>query len=57
MMMVQRMIGELPGTGGTVGYEYLKGTISRESNKVFRDLFNMSGFFLPQKYIEPFTRS
>ncbi len=43
-MMVQRMLGTKIGTGGSSGHEYLKKTT--ESNRIFKDFFNMSTFLL-----------
>ncbi|GAB3022410.1 tryptophan 2,3-dioxygenase family protein [Bowmanella dokdonensis] len=45
-MMVQRMLGGKIGTGGSSGHEYLKRTT--ESNRIFKDFFNMSTFLLPK---------
>ncbi|XP_071786743.1 tryptophan 2,3-dioxygenase-like [Asterias amurensis] len=50
VQLVQRMIGSRPGTGGSSGYMYLKAT-SSDRYKVFVDLFNLSTFLLPRKYI------
>lgn len=46
-MMVQRMLGTKIGTGGSSGHEYLKRTT--ESNRIFKDFFNMSTFLLPKE--------
>lgn len=45
-MMVQRMLGSKIGTGGSSGHEYLKRTT--ESNRIFKDFFNMATFLLPK---------
>lgn len=45
-MMVQRMLGGKIGTGGSSGHEYLKRTT--ESNRIFKDFFNMATFMLPK---------
>jgi tryptophan 2,3-dioxygenase len=45
-LMVSRMIGSKIGTGGTSGYEYLRKTA--EQHRVFRDLFELTTFFLPR---------
>ncbi|MER3522747.1 MAG: tryptophan 2,3-dioxygenase [Ignavibacteria bacterium] len=45
-LMVQRMIGNKIGTGGSTGYSYLKATVDRY--KVFADLFNLSTFLIPR---------
>lgn len=41
-MMVQRMLGTKIGTGGSSGHGYLKKTT--ESNRIFKDFFNMATF-------------
>ncbi|HXG01505.1 MAG TPA: tryptophan 2,3-dioxygenase family protein [Bacteroidota bacterium] len=45
-LMVQRMIGTKTGTGGSSGYEYLKGTL--EPHKVFSDLLAISTYLIPR---------
>jgi tryptophan 2,3-dioxygenase len=56
VMLVQRMIGSQQlGTGGSTGYQYLRSTLS-DRYKVFLDLFNLSTFILPRKFIPPLTR-
>lgn len=56
VMLVQRMIGSQQiGTGGSSGYQYLRSTLS-DRYKVFLDLFNLSTFILPRKYIPPLSR-
>lgn len=45
-MMVQRMLGTKIGTGGSSGHDYLKKTT--ESNRIFKDFFNMATFILPK---------
>lgn len=45
-MMVQRMLGSKIGTGGSSGHEYLKRTT--ESNRIFKDFFDMATFLLPK---------
>ncbi|BES91492.1 Hypothetical protein NTJ_04300 [Nesidiocoris tenuis] len=55
VLMVQRMIGSAHlGTGGSSGYHYLRSTLS-DRYKVFLDLFNLSTFLVPRKYIPPLT--
>lgn len=54
VMMVQRMIGSKPGTGGSSGYHYLRSTVS-DRYKVFLDLFNLSNYLLPRSYIPLLT--
>ena len=45
-LMAHRMIGMKTGTGGSSGYSYLRATAER--HKVFRDLTNLTTFFLPR---------
>jgi tryptophan 2,3-dioxygenase len=45
-LMVQRMIGNKIGTGGSTGYSYLRATIDKY--KIFADLFNLSTFLIPR---------
>ena len=45
-IMVHRMIGIRVGTGGSMGYGYLRSTLDK--TKVFADLFNLSTFLLPR---------
>ncbi|XP_076467828.1 tryptophan 2,3-dioxygenase-like isoform X1 [Babylonia areolata] len=54
VMLVQRMIGSKVGTGGSSGYQYLRSTIS-DRYKVFVDLFNLSTYLVPRRYIPPLT--
>lgn len=56
VMMVQRMIGSKVGTGGSSGYQYLRSTVS-DRYKVFLDLFNLSTFLIPRKYIPPLSQA
>lgn len=44
--MVRRMIGVKVGTGGSLGFSYLKQTI--DTQKVFMDLTNMSTLLIPR---------
>ena len=50
-LMVHRMIGTKVGTGGSVGYQYLRSTV--EKHKVFTDLFNLSTFLIPRSALPP----
>ncbi|XP_077984008.1 tryptophan 2,3-dioxygenase-like [Glandiceps talaboti] len=50
VMLVQRMLGNKPGTGGSSGYHYLRSTVS-DRYKVFLDLFNLSSYIVPRQYI------
>ncbi|XP_035687925.1 tryptophan 2,3-dioxygenase-like [Branchiostoma floridae] len=53
VMMVQRMLGDKPGTGGG-GYKYLRSTVCDSDNyKVFLDLFNISTFLIPTEVMYP----
>lgn len=54
VQLVQRMLGNKPGTGGSSGYLYLRSTVS-DRYKVFLDLFNLSSFLLPREYIPQLT--
>ena len=48
-LMVHRMIGTKVGTGGSLGYHYLRTTI--EKNKIFSDFFNLSTFLIPRSLL------
>ena len=48
-LMVQRMIGTKIGTGGSSGYQYLRGTA--ESHKIFSDLTNLSTYLIPRSQL------
>jgi len=50
VMLVQRMLGCKQGTGGSSGYLYLRSTVS-DRYKVFLDLFNLSTWLIPLRYI------
>ncbi|MBC3767785.1 tryptophan 2,3-dioxygenase family protein [Neptunicella marina] len=54
-MMVQRMLGSKIGTGGSSGHEYLKRTT--ESNRIFKDFFNMATFLLPKSALPKLPES
>ena len=45
-LMVQRMIGNRIGTGGTSGHDYLEATAHK--HRIFSDLFNLPTFFIPR---------
>lgn len=45
-LMVSRMIGRKVGTGGSSGYDYLRG--SAEKHRVFTDLFAIATFLIPR---------
>jgi tryptophan 2,3-dioxygenase len=45
-LMVARMIGTKIGTGGSSGHDYLRK--SAEHNRVFKDMVNLSTFFIPR---------
>jgi tryptophan 2,3-dioxygenase len=44
------MLGSKQGTGGSSGYLYLRSTVS-DRYKIFLDLFNLSTWLLPAKYL------
>jgi len=48
------MIGSKVGTGGSSGYQYLRSTVS-DRYKVFLDLFNLSTFLIPRRYLPPLS--
>lgn len=50
-MMVQRMLGTKIGTGGSSGHDYLKKTT--DSNRIFKDFFNMATFILAKSSLPP----
>lgn len=50
VMLVQRQIGSKAGTGGSSGYQYLRSTVS-DRYKVFLDLFNLSNYLIPARYV------
>lgn len=47
--MVHRMIGRKVGTGGSLGYLYLKETVDR--HRVFTDIANMSTLLIPRRFL------
>ena len=51
-LMVQRMIGNKLGTGGSSGYQYLRSTAG-DRYRIFIDLFNLSTFLVPRSKIPP----
>ncbi len=57
-LMAGRMIGTKIGTGGSAGHDYLRK--AAEHNKIFRDLTNLSTFFIPRSALpelpEPIVR-
>lgn len=48
-LMAQRMLGTKIGTGGSSGHEYLKK--AADTNKAFKDLFNLSTYILPKSLL------
>lgn len=48
-LMVRRMIGVKPGTGGSSGYEYLRQTSERY--QIFGDLFQLSSYLIPRSQL------
>ena len=51
--MVNRMIGQKVGTGGSSGSEYLRK--ATEDHKVFSDFFKLATFFLPPSHRPPIS--
>ena len=51
-LIVQRVIGAKPGTGGSSGYQYLRSTVS-DRYKVFKDLSNLATFMVPREIMPP----
>ena len=49
--MVHRMIGAKVGTGGSMGYPYLKTTLG--STRVFSDLLHIPTFLIPRSHLPP----
>lgn len=49
VMMVQRMMGNKIGTGGSSGHAYLYSTI--EKGRVFSDLYQLGNFFIPNSQL------
>jgi tryptophan 2,3-dioxygenase len=45
-LMVNRMLGVKPGTGGSSGHDYLRATA--EQHGIFRDLFRLSTYLIPR---------
>lgn len=48
-LMAQRMLGTKIGTGGSSGHDYLKK--AADTNKAFKDLFNLSTYILPKSLL------
>lgn len=48
-LMVQRVIGGKVGTGGTSGYQYLKGTV--ETNRIFSEYTQLSSYLISDIYV------
>lgn len=53
ILMVQRMIGQRMGTGGTSGQGYLMHAM--QSRKIFGDLTNLSSFLVPSSELPPLS--
>jgi tryptophan 2,3-dioxygenase len=49
--MVHRMIGAKVGTGGSMGYPYLKTTLG--TTRVFSDLLHIPTFLIPRSHLPP----
>ena len=54
-LMVQRMIGQKTGTGGTVGYGYLRATA--EKHRIYKDLFALTTFLIPRSALPQLPES
>lgn len=50
-LMVQRMVGNNMGSGGSAGYGYLMNTL--EKHRIFTDLFSLSTYLIPSRLIPP----
>jgi len=50
-LMVSRMIGRKVGTGGSSGYDYLRG--SAEKHRAYNDLFAIATFLIPRSDLPP----
>jgi len=53
-IMVQRMIGQKVGTGGSSGQKYLK--MTADSHRIFADLTNLSTFLIPRSQLPELPR-
>eukprot|EP00729_Bicosta_minor_P014249 gene14249-33345_t len=49
-IVVQRVIGSKPGSGGSSGYQYLRSTVS-DRYKIYKDLNNLATFVVPRELI------
>ena len=49
MQMVEKMLGQKIGTGGSAGQEYLKQTVDK--HKLFTDLANISTLMISRSYL------
>jgi len=56
VLLVQRQIGSKLGTGRSSGYLYLKSTVS-DRYRPFLDLFQLSNYLLPTKYVKELHQS
>ncbi|MCC6919434.1 MAG: tryptophan 2,3-dioxygenase [Alphaproteobacteria bacterium] len=54
-LMVSRMIGRKVGTGGSSGYDYLRG--SAERHRVYNDLFAIATFLIPRSDLPPLPQA
>lgn len=54
-LMVSRMIGRKVGTGGSSGYDYLRG--SAERHRIYNDLFAIATFLIPRSDLPPLPDS
>jgi len=56
VLLVQRMIGSKAGSGGSSGYFYLRSTVG-DKYRPFLDLFQLSNYLIPQKYVNELQMS
>lgn len=54
-LMAKRMLGSRVGTGGSTGFKYLHE--AAEKHKVFKDLFQLTTFFIPRSQIPALPKS
>ena len=51
LLMVTKMIGSRPGTGGSSGKDYLRQNSKR--NTIFSDFLSLTPFFIPRSFLPP----
>ena len=52
--MVEKMLGQKIGTGGSAGQEYLKQTVDK--HKLFTDLANIATLMISRSYLPEFLK-